>query len=60
MNQKQDAAKLLLALMGIGFSLLVIIVIVAFDIEIGSLIESSITQGIEEELAKKLQEIKNF
>jgi hypothetical protein len=50
MNQSQSAAKLLLAL----------IVIVAFDIEIGSLIESSITQGIEEELAKKLQEIKNF
>lgn len=60
MNQSQSAAKLLLALMGIGFSLLVIIVIIAFDIEIGSIIEGSITQGIEEELAKKLQEIKNF
>jgi hypothetical protein len=60
MNQKQDAAKLLLALMGIGFSLLVIIAIVALDIDLGSIIEGSITQGIEEELAKKLQEIKNF
>jgi uncharacterized membrane protein YgaE (UPF0421/DUF939 family) len=60
MNQSQSAAKLLLALMGIGFSLLVIIVIVALDIDLGSLFSEGIFDAIDEEIAKKVQEIKNF